>query len=115
MSVTIGPLGAVRRAMRSPTHVWSRPTVVDPIADEHDVPSKLKFTSVTVPVTPETTIVALAPAGVLSGMATGPPVYENVLVAGGSPVGTAKPRSEGPPASAYDEDTVKLSAVPQGT
>src|SRR5262245_57089959 len=115
MSVTLVAVGEVNRAMRSPTQVWSRPTVVDPITEEQVVPSKAKLTSVTAPVIPETTIDALAPATRLSVMATGAPAYEKVLVVGGSPVGSANARTEGPPVSAYDEVTVKFNGAPQGT
>jgi hypothetical protein len=73
ISVTVVPGGLVSFTTRSPTYVWSSPTVVAPIALLHAEPSNLKFTSVMAPDVAKGSD-TLIPAAVLSGIATAGPV-----------------------------------------
>ena len=70
--VTVVPDGEVRVAVRSPTQVWSMPTVVAPTAAEQAVPSIENVTFERVP-TPETGIETDTPAALASGIAAGGP------------------------------------------
>ena len=70
--VAVVPSGAVRVPIRSPTKVWSMPTVVAPSVDVHSVPSIENVTFEAKPI-PETGTVNETPAGSSSGIGvTGP-------------------------------------------
>ncbi len=78
--VTDVPPGDVSFTIRSPTHEWLIPTVVDP-GSALGVPSILKLRSVIVQVVP-TANGMFTPAGTLSGITTAGPVYETVVAVG---------------------------------
>ncbi len=72
-SVTDLPDGEVSVPTRSPTKVWSMPTVVEPSVAEQLAPSTENF-RFDAPPTPVTGSEIDAPVGSLSGMASGAPV-----------------------------------------
>lgn len=78
--VTDVPPGDVSFTIRSPTHEWLIPTVVE-AGSALGVPSILKFRSVIMQVAP-TARGTLTPAEELSGITTAGPVYETVVPVG---------------------------------
>jgi hypothetical protein len=85
-NTTFVPPGDVSVNLRSPTHVWFTPTVVEP-AVPLGVPSNRKFRSLTVHAGAPTTIGIFTPASALSVIATGGPVKLTVRPAPGVGVG----------------------------
>src|SRR3954463_725280 len=69
--VMVVPCGDFSVPVRSPTHVWSRPTVADPESVLHALPSMLKDMLLIRPMLP-TTAVGDTPVALLSGMANVP-------------------------------------------
>src|SRR6266498_4158072 len=65
-TVAVAPFGAVSVPTRSPTKVWSRPTVVEPMSVPHVVPSIENVIRAARPM-PDTGMFTLAPTELLSG------------------------------------------------
>src|ERR687889_2142550 len=97
MRVRPAPAGDLSVTARSPTQVWSRPTVVAPAAVVQVVPPNLKLRSVILPVNPLTVSGMLAPVVVLSGIATAGPAQVFVTAAATFPVRTLKVSAVGLP------------------
>src|SRR5258706_7363498 len=90
-SVTVVPSGDLSVTTRSPTQVWSMPTLVSPIPAEQlpdGFRSKEKVTFAIVPERPATGRLTLTPAGSLSGIGTAGAVYE-IAVGVRAPIGIA--------------------------
>ena len=86
-TTAVVPSGAVTVAVRSPTQVWSMPTVVAPSAVVHSVPSTETAKAPARP-TPETGIVTLAPAISSSGIGRAGPAYLKTTSGASTPTGT---------------------------
>src|SRR5438105_12370231 len=71
---TCVPAGEINVIARSPTNVWSRPTVVDPGVALQLVPSSRNLMFASPPERPLTTSGTVIPVVLLSGIATGGPV-----------------------------------------
>src|SRR5262245_6146445 len=89
--VSVVPSGATSLITRSPTQLWSSPTVVAPTAVEQAEPRNLNVTLPTLPASPATgrlaTAVAPGTSGEMpSGIGTTGPEYVNVVVLPRPPV-----------------------------
>src|SRR5262245_9134491 len=74
ISVTVVPCGEVSVITRSPTQVWSRPTVVEPMSAVQPLPSKLNLRPPIGLERPLTSIGTVTVEGILGSINTGGPV-----------------------------------------